>query len=112
MLRTQLEKLVNILGRTDIVALLQQQGKFLDVGELAMTIFKLYPDAIANPGKLIRPVQMASGQLTPEQMQAQLAGQSPGGGPGQAGNLAALQNAPAPTPTSGQEQLGGEAGIV
>ena len=111
-LRRQLENIVNILARTDIVALLQQQQKFLDVGELAMIIFKLYPDAIANPGKLIRPINMASGTLTPEQMQAQLAGQTPGGGPGQAGQMENLRTAQTPTPTSMTEQIGGEGGAV
>lgn len=111
-LRRQLENIVNILARTDIVALLQQQGKFLDVGELAMVIFKLYPDAIANPGKIIRSMEMAGGALTNEMLQAQLANLSPGGGPGQAGQREAMRTAPTPTPTAMAEEVGGEAGSV
>ena len=111
-LRKQLENIVNILGRTDIVALLQQQGNFMDVKELAMILFKLYPDAIPNPGKIIKPINMAGGVLTPEMMQAQLANVSPGGGEGVPGQMDKVIRSKPPTPTSMKEEVGGEAGML
>lgn len=108
--RKEFENFINLVGRPEVVALLQQQGKFLDVAELIRVYMKLYPEVMKDTSRIIKPLQAApQGQMTPEQMQSQLAG-GPGG---------SLQNNPnnlrqqqTPTAVDIQEQVGGEAGMI
>ena len=113
-IRKQFENFINLTARTDVVALLQQQGSNLFVAELMRLYLKLYPEMIKDIGRIIKPTGPPGtpGQLSPEQMQAQLAGLTPGGGPGQAGQRENLRTAPVETPTRMAEQVGGEAGAV
>ena len=113
-IRKQFENFINLTARTDVVALLQQQGSNLFVAELMRLYLKLYPEMIKDIGRIIKPTGPPGtpGQLSPDQMQAQLAGLTPGGGPGQAGQRENLRTAPVETPTRMAEQVGGEAGAV
>ena len=112
--RRQFENFINLTARTDVVALLQQQGSNLFIAELMRLYLKLYPEMVKDIGRIIKPTGPPGtpGQLSEEQLQAQLANLSPGGGPGQPGQREAMRLAPTPTPTAMQEQIGGEAGAI
>lgn len=107
--RKEFENFINLMARTDVIALLQQQGKRLDVGELIRLYLNLYPEMVKDISRVISPIGKP-GVLSQEQMQAQLAKLSPGGGQGIPGQLDKLLGAQTPTQTSMQEQIGGEAG--
>ena len=113
-IRKEFENFINILARTDVVALIQQQGSIVDIAELIKRHLAQFPEMIKDIGKIIRPAGQpgAQRQLTPEQMQAQLANVSPGGGQGVPGQIDKIAAQPTPTPTSMQEQIGGEAGAI
>lgn len=113
-IRKEWENFINIMARTNVIALLQQQGKKLDIAELIRLYFRLFPEMIKDIGRIIKPIAMGQtdGVLTPEQMQAQLANVSPGGGAGTAGVREGLRQEPPATPTLRQEQIGGRAGMV
>ena len=111
--RRQFENFINLIARTDVIALLQQQGYKIELAEIIRVYLKWYPEMIKDIGKIIKPIQTGQpGGLTLEQIQAQLAGLSPGGGPGQVGQRENLRTSATPTLTSMQEQIGGEAGAV
>lgn len=112
-IRKEFENFINIIAKTDVIALIQQQGSKVDIAELIRLYLKLYPEMIKDIGRIIKPISpMTPGQLTPEQMMAQLAKLSPGGGQGTPGIRENMRRQPPPTMTSMQEQIGGEAGVI
>jgi len=111
--RKEWENFINIMARTDVVALMQQQGDFIHIAELIRLYLKQFPELIIDTGRIIKRIgQQTAGTLPPEAMMAHLAKLTPGGGPGQAGINENLRRAPTPTPTSMAEQVGGEAGAL
>ncbi len=109
--RKQMENLLNILARTDVIALIQQQGSKVDIAELLRVYLKWFPEVIKDIGKIISPVQQGQqGVLAPDQIQAQL-GVAPAGDT-TLGQMGAISREQTPAPTSMQEQIGGEAGQV
>ncbi len=109
--RKEFENFINILARTDVIALLQQQGTKVDLGELIRLHLKQFPEMIKDIGRIIKPIQTgAQGALSQEQVQAQL-GVAPAGDT-TLGQVGAISNQQTPSPTSMQEQIGGEAGQI
>jgi len=105
-IRKEWENFINIMAKTDVIALMQQQGTKLDVAEVVRTFLKLFPEMIRDTSRILKPaIPGGTGQLTPQQVEAQLS--HIGGGNGVRENLIKQQP---PTPTSFQEQIGGEAG--
>lgn len=110
--RKEWENFINIMSNTDVVALLQQQGTKLNIAELIRRYLSLFPEMIKDIGKILQPIQPATqGQLTPDQVQAQLANQG-GGGVNQSGVRENLRRQSPATPTLRQEQIGGRSGSV
>jgi len=76
----RIEDLLNILARTDVIALMQQQGKKVDLAEILRMLLRQMPEVVKDVGKIIQDVTMGMpGTLTPDQVQGQLAGPGQGG---------------------------------
>lgn len=62
-LRKQVENLIVALMNPGLHQQLAQQGKMVDVGEALRIAFRLYPELVADPNRLLRPVspQVAQG---------------------------------------------------
>jgi hypothetical protein len=78
--RKSIENFINILARTDVVALLQQQGKKLDLGEIIKMWLDTTPEVYRDTQKIIQDVNTnTQGLLSDGMLQAQLAGGQQGG---------------------------------
>lgn len=99
-IRKQFENLFNILARTDVITLMQQQGKKVDLAELLRIYIGLFPEITRDVGKIIQNIgPNTTGLIPPEQDQ--------GGGMTQGSNFNALerqqfQGAPTGGPLIGQ----------
>ena len=76
----RVEDLLNILARTDVIALMQQQGKKVDLAEILRILLRQMPEVVTDVSRIIQDVgQGTQGTLTPEMLMGQLAGGGPGG---------------------------------
>ena len=91
----------SILARTDVIALMQQQGKKVDLAELLRMYLQLFPEMLKDIGRIIQPITQQTKGLV--DMMA-LTGK---GGTTQGSNFNAMERQAAmPTPT-GPSELGG-----
>lgn len=75
-IRKQFENMFNILARTDVIALIQQQGKKVDLAELLRLYISLFPEMTKDVGKIIQNITpQTTGLVDP----AALNGNAPGG---------------------------------
>ncbi len=75
-IRKQFENMFNILARTDVIALIQQQGKKVDLAELLRLYISLFPEMTKDVGKIIQNITpQTTGLVDP----AALNGNVPGG---------------------------------
>lgn len=83
-IRKQFENLFNILARTDVITLMQQQGKKVDLAELLRIYIGLFPEITRDVGKIIQNIgPNTTGLIPPEADQ--------GGGMTQGSNFNALE---------------------
>lgn len=76
----RIEDLLNILARTDVIALMQQQGKKVDLAEVLRMLLRQMPEVVKDISKIIQDVtQNTQGTLTPEMLMSQLSGGGQGG---------------------------------
>ncbi len=95
----RIEDLLNILARTDVIALMQQQGKKVDLAEVLRMLLRQMPEVVTDVGKIIQDItQNTNGTLTPEMLMGQLAGGGQGGmTSGSQNNALAAQLGASPT---------------
>ena len=95
----RIEDLLNILARTDVIALMQQQGKKVDLAEVLRMLLRQMPEVVTDVGKIIQDItQTTNGTLTPEMLMGQLAGGGQGGmTTGSQNNALAAQRGASPT---------------
>lgn len=55
-IRKQFENMFSILARTDVIALMQQQGKKVDLAELLRMYLQLFPEMLKDIGRIIQPI--------------------------------------------------------
>jgi hypothetical protein len=78
--RKSIENLFNIIARPDVIALIQQQGKKIDLGEILKMWLDTTPEVFRDVNKIIQQVQQSTqGTMTPDMLMAQLAGGQQGG---------------------------------
>ena len=66
-IRKQFENLFSILARSDVIMLMQQQGDKVVLSELLKMYVRLFPEAIADVGKIIQKITPeTSGLIPPE----------------------------------------------
>ena len=66
-IRKQFENFFSILARTDVIALIQQQGKKVDLGELVRLYLQLYPEMVKDISKIVQPInQDTQGLVNPQ----------------------------------------------
>ena len=76
----RIQDLLTVLGRTDIIALMQQQGKKVDLAELLRVLLLQMPEVVKDIGRIIQDVNVNSqGTLPPELAQQILGGGGKGG---------------------------------
>ena len=63
----RIENLISILGRTDIIALMQQQGKKVDVAEILRLWLQNNPEIVKDTGRIIQDVDDQTQGLLPAQ---------------------------------------------
>jgi hypothetical protein len=102
----RIEDLLNILARTDVIALMQQQGKKVDLAEILRMLLRQMPEVVKDVGKIIQDItQDTNGTLTPEMLLGQLAGTGPGGPTtGSQNNALAAQLGSSPSQQGLQQQ--------
>ena len=91
-MRKAFENMFNILARTEVIALMQQQGKKVDLAEMLRKYLDLFPEMAIDGGKIIQNITEQTQGLIPPEPQA--------GGTNTSSNfnqLEAQQAAPAPT---------------
>lgn len=94
-IRKQFENLFNILARTDVIVLMQQQGKKVDLAELLRQYIALFPEMTKDIGRIIQNITPQTTGLVPPP--------TPSGGgttSGSANNALQSQQAQ-PAPTAG-----------
>lgn len=95
----RIENLINILGRTDIIALMQQQGKRVDVAEILRLWLQNNPEIVRDIGRIIQDVNENTQGLLPAQ-EILMGGGRGGYTQGSANNeLKSQQASPAVNPT-------------
>ena len=55
-IRKQFENMFSILARTDVITLMQQQGKKVDLAELLRMYLQLFPEMLKDIGRIIQPI--------------------------------------------------------
>ena len=63
----RIENLISILGRTDVIALMQQQGKKVDVAEVLRLWLQNNPEIVRDPSRIIQDVTDQTQGLLPAQ---------------------------------------------
>lgn len=63
----RIENLISILGRTDVIALMQQQGKKVDLAEILRLWLQNNPEIVRDVGRIIQDVGPATQGLLPAQ---------------------------------------------
>lgn len=63
----RIENLISILGRTDVIALMQQQGKKVDLAEILRLWLLNNPEIVRDPGRIIQDVGPQTQGLLPAQ---------------------------------------------
>ena len=91
--RKQFENLFNILARTDVIVLMQQQGKKVDLAELLRMYLMLFPEMIKDIGRIIQNIGPGTTGLVPPEVPGQ------GGTTQGSANNALASQMGAPTPT-------------
>jgi hypothetical protein len=101
----RIENLISILARTDVIALIQQQGKKVDLAEILKLWLNNNPEVVRDSGKIIQDVGPQTQGLLPAQ--EMLVGSGSGGNTnGSADNQnLAMMNEPAMAETQGAMQL-------
>jgi hypothetical protein len=61
----RIENLIAILARTDVIALMQQQGKKVDLAEILKLWLLNNPEVVRDPGKIIQDVGPTTTGLIP-----------------------------------------------
>lgn len=77
-IRKQFEGLFNILARTDVITLMQQQGKKVDLAELLRLYLQLFPELVRDIGKIIQVVTPQTSGLVPPMVPEQRGGTTSG----------------------------------
>ena len=84
-IRKQFENLFSILARTDVIALMQQQGDKIVLSELLRMYLNLFPEAVKDVGKIIQKItQNTTGLVDPMMLNGK-------GGDTQGSNFNALE---------------------
>ena len=65
LLNKRIENLMGILARTDIIALMQKQGKKVDLAEILRMWLQNNPEIVRDPGKIIQDVNQQTQGLVP-----------------------------------------------
>lgn len=66
LIRKQLENMFSILARTDVIALMQQQGKKVDLAELLKFYINQFPEMASSMSKIIQPItEQTQGLVNP-----------------------------------------------
>ena len=102
----RIENLISILARTDVIALMQQQGKKVDLAEVLRLWLNNSPEIVRDPGRIIQDVSDQTQGLLPAQ--DILTGGGQGGMTG--GSDMNAQRAQQAQPPVSQEQMLSEAG--
>ena len=77
--RKQFENMFNILARTDVITLMQQQGKKVDLAELLRLYIQLFPEMVKDVGRIIQNITPeTTGLVDPMAMEAGPGGTTPG----------------------------------
>lgn len=93
--RKAFENLFNILARTEVISIIQQQGQKVGLGEILKKYFDLFPELGIDSGKIIQNItQGTQGLLPPEMMMPGKGGMTPGS---QHNQMASQRAQPAPT---------------
>jgi len=78
-IRKQFENMMNILMRPDVVMILKEQGKVLDLGEAIKKWASLYPDVLKDVSKLVRGMNPQEQQQMQMQKMMEMQSKQPGG---------------------------------
>ena len=100
-IRKQFENMFSILARTDVIALMQQQGKKVDLAELLRMYLQLFPEMLKDIGRIIQPVTQQTQGLVD---MAQISGR---GGNTAGSNFNAVERQEAMPVPSMPSELGG-----
>lgn len=76
--RKQFENLFNILARSEVVQIMQQQGDKLVLSELLKMYLALFPEAVRDVGRILQKITPQTQGLLPEMMADQRGGTTPG----------------------------------
>jgi len=97
--RKSIENLISILGRTDIIALMQQQGKKVDLAEILRRWLQTSPEIFVDVSKIIQNVSQQTPGLIPQDIVNSALGGGPGGvtAGSDTNQLRAQEGAPAPS---------------
>ena len=102
----RIENLISILGRTDVIALMQQQGKKVDLAEILRLWLQNNPEIVRDVSRIIQDVGPTTQGLLPAE-QILMGGQQGGMTDGSATNeLRSLQAQPAPSNPSVYQEAG------
>jgi len=97
--RKSIENLISILARTDVIALMQQQGKKVDLAEILKMWLQQSPEIFRDVSKIIQDVNQQTPGLIPQDIVNQALGGGQGGmtAGSDANAQRALEAAPAPS---------------
>ena len=99
--RKQFENFFSILARTDVILLMQQQGKKVDLAELLRMYLSLFPEMVKDVGKVIQNITSQTTGLVPPQEVEQRGGTTEGS------NFNALESQMADLVPTVPRQMGG-----